>query len=248
MSLLCSSLAELQTETTDPLSISHVWRASELAVSRVVTSSSGHALLDDELPGAGWPRSSLVELLVQQSGIGELQLLKPLLARLASKQRIALVQPPYIPQSLAFKLWGIDTRRLLWLRPSSTGDALWSTEQILKNGSCGAVVFWQNHIRSESLRRLNLAAQGADIWFWLIRPMAAASEASPASLRLGIRPALGGAEVEVLKRRGPVADKTLFIPLPDMPTGRHPVHHENAPAVNFIPAAITARDAPPVLV
>ena len=59
---------------------------------------------------------------------------------------------------------------------------------------------------------------------------------------------MGGVHVEVLKRRGPVSDKTLFIPLADMPTGRHPVPHENAPAVNFIPAAVTARNAPPVLV
>lgn len=249
MTLLCStSQTEFQMEKSDPLVISHVWRASELAISRAVTSSSGHPSLDQELPGAGWPRSSLVELLLQQSGIGELQLLKPLLAKLSNTQRIALVQPPYIPHSLAFKLWGIDTTRLLWIRPANTGDALWTTEQILKNGSCGAVVFWQSHVRSESLRRLNLAAQGADIWFWLIRPMASASEASPASLRLGIRSAPGGVEVDVLKRRGPVCDKAFFIPLPDMPTSRHPMHHENTPAVNFVPATITARNAPPVLV
>lgn len=249
MALLCSQVcSEFSVEVTDPLVISHVWRASELAVSRDVSCSSGYSLLDGELPGAGWPRSSLIELLVQQSGIGELQLLKPLLAKLSDKQRIVLVQPPYIPHSLAFKIWGIDIGRLIWVRAPSTGDALWTAEQILKNGSCGAVVFWQNHIRSDSLRRLNLAAQGAETWFWLIRPMACASEASPASLRLGVRPAMGGVHVEVLKRRGPVSDKTLFIPLADMPTGRYPVHHENAPAVNFIPAAVTARNAPPVLV
>ena len=124
MALLCSQLhSNDPADVTDPLAISHVWRASELAVSRAVTNSSGHVSLDQELPGAGWPRSSLVELLVQQSGIGELQLLKPLLAKLSGKQRIALVQPPYLPHSLAFKIWGIDTSRLLWVRASSTGDA-----------------------------------------------------------------------------------------------------------------------------
>lgn len=134
------------------------------------------------------------------------------------------------------------------VRTSSTGDALWTTEQILKNGRCGAVVFWQNHICSESLRRLNLAAEGAETWFWLMRPMACASEAPPASLRLGIRPAVGGVQVEVLKRRGPASDKTVFIPPPDMPTVRHPSHHENATVLNFVPAASIARNAPPVLV
>lgn len=68
-----------------------VWRASELAVSRSTTCSTGHALLDEELPNKGWPRSSLIELLLQQAGIGEMQLLKPALARLSKNQRIALV-------------------------------------------------------------------------------------------------------------------------------------------------------------
>jgi protein ImuA len=205
-------------------------------------------MLDDQLPNGGWPRSTLVELLLQQSGIGELQLLKPILHRLSKNQRIVLVQPPYLPQAKAFTKLGIDTSRLLWIRANAAGDALWTTEQILKNGSCGAVVLWQNNVRPESLRRLNLAAQSADTWFWFMRPIACASEASPAPLRLGLRPAVGGVAIEVLKRRGPAADETLFIPLPDMPAGRHPLHHENAPAAKFVPAAVTARNAAPVLV
>lgn len=225
-----------------------IWRASELAVSHATTRSTGHAVLDAELPNHGWPRSTLVELLLQQHGIGELQLLKPVLVALSRHERIALVQPPYLPHAMALKTWGIDTGRLLWVRAASTGDALWSTEKLLKNGGFGAVVCWQNHIRSESLRRLNLAAQTTETWFWLMRPMTSAAEPSPASLRLGLRPALGGVTIEVLKRRGPQAAHPLFIVLPDMPVGRHPLHHENKPAVQPMPAAATARSAAPLLV
>lgn len=230
------------------LAMPDVWRASELAVSRTPTSPTGHAALDAELPNHGWPRSSLIELLLQQPGIGELQLLKPMLASLSKNQRIALVQPPYIPHAMALKTLGIDTSRVLWIKPSSTGDALWSTEQILKNGSCGAVLCWQSHVRAESLRRLNLAAQSTETSFWLFRPMASASEASPAPLRLGLRPARGGVAIDVLKRRGPAADHPVFIPLPDMPAGRHPLHYENAPAIQPVPAFAAARNAAPVLV
>src|SRR5579864_6578817 len=81
------------------LPLQDVWRASEMAVSRATTCSTGHAHLDEELPNNGWPRSSLIELLLQQAGIGEMQLLKPALARLSKNQRIALVQPPYIPHA-----------------------------------------------------------------------------------------------------------------------------------------------------
>ncbi|WP_229257913.1 translesion DNA synthesis-associated protein ImuA [Duganella margarita] len=248
--MLCTALQRqpIPDSAMPPSALPDVWRASELAVSRAPVQPTGHAPLDAQLPNGGWPRSTLVELLLQQSGIGELQLLKPILRALAKDQRIALVQPPYLPHARALKTWGIDTSRLLWLRADRAGDAQWATEQILRNGSCGAVVLWQTHIRSESLRRLHLAAQSTDTWFWLMRPLSCASEASPAPLRLGLRPAVGGVAVDVLKRRGPACDAALYIPLPDMPAGRHPLHHENAPAVQFAPAAITARNAAPVLV
>src|SRR5437867_156377 len=106
-----------------------VWRASELAVSRATTCSTGHAMLDEELPNNGWPRSTLVELLLQQAGIGEMQLLKPALAKLSRNQRIALVQPPYLPHVMACKSWNFNTRNLFWIKAVSTADALWSTEQ-----------------------------------------------------------------------------------------------------------------------
>jgi len=110
-----------------------------------------------ELPNGGWPRSSLVELLVQQHGIGEMQLLKPVLAALSRQQRVAFVQPPYLPHTMAFKAWQLLDKNVLWLRPKTSADALWAAEQTLKNGSCGAVVLWQSNVRPESLRRLNLS-------------------------------------------------------------------------------------------
>ena len=225
-----------------------VWRASELAISRARTHPTGFPALDRELPNHGWPRSTLVELLLQQSGIGEMQLLKPTLAALAKQQKIALVQPPYIPQATCARAWGIDPEKLLWLRTTHTGDALWATEQILKNGSCGAVVLWQSNVRSESLRRLNLAAQTTETHFWLIRPLACARDASPAPLRLALRPQHGGVSLSVVKRRGPASDAPLFLALTDMPAGRHPHEHHHAPVVEHTPAPATARSAAPLLV
>ena len=58
---------------------------------------SGYPQLDELLPGGGWPRRGLIELLLQQNGIGEMRLLLPALQRF-SGQRIALLQPPHLPQ------------------------------------------------------------------------------------------------------------------------------------------------------
>lgn len=217
-----------------------VWRASELAVSRATTMTTGHTGLDKELPNGGWPRSSLVELLVEQHGIGEMQLLKPSLASLSKKGRVALVQPPYLPHSMACRSWHVNDRNLLWLRPQSSADALWSTEQILKNGSCGAVVLWQSNVRPESLRRLNLAAQSTDTWLWLVRPLAAASDASVSPLRIALRPATGGVSADIIKRKGPTCDAPFFVPLVDMPIAHKPVTENETPAER-VPATVASR-------
>ncbi|NRR33772.1 translesion DNA synthesis-associated protein ImuA [Oxalobacteraceae bacterium] len=232
------------------LALRDVWRASELAVSRSSTCGTGHAALNAELPNGGWPRSVLIELLLQQAGIGELQLLKPVLSQLSATQRIALIQPPYLPHAMACRAWGLNEAHLLWLRSSSSADALWAAEQILKNGSCGAVVLWQANVRPEALRRLNLAAQSTDTWLWLMRPLAAAADASPSPLRIALRPAHGGISADIIKRKGPHCDTPLFIPLAGMPAGpsHAPLEDHHETAAQRLPAPAAARSAAPVLV
>jgi protein ImuA len=230
------------------LALRDVWRASELAVCRATTTGTGFGKLDAELPNGGWPRSTLVELLLQQAGIGEMQLLKPVLASLSGKLKVALVHPPYLPHAMACKSWGINLCNLLWVRAAGSADALWCTEQILKNGSCGAVVLWQANVRAESLRRLNLAAQTTDTWLWLMRPLSCSMDASPAPLRIALRPALGGVALDIVKRRGSHLDQPLFIPLADMPAGHQLLDKENAPVVQRLPAFVASRNNTPVLV
>lgn len=196
--------------------IPDVWRADQLASYRTNAVPTGHQLLDRELPDGGWPSRTLIELLVQQAGIGEMRLLLPALRKVANRT-IALVQPPHPPQAAAWAAENFPVGRMMWVRPQRAVDALWAAEQILRNGTCGALLFWQSHICNESLRRLHLAAQGADIVFWLIRPLACAQESSPAPLRMALRPAAGGISIDIVKRRGPRRDDCLILPLPFRP-------------------------------
>ena len=227
-----------------------VWKASELARSRTPVLSSGHPTLDALLPDGGWPRSVITELLVQQHGCGEVHLLASALMALPGRGRIVLIQPPYLPQAAACGALGIDTSRLLWIRAASTADALWSAEQVLKNNCCTAVLMWQTNIRTDALRRLNLAAQRAETWMWLFRPLAQARDASPAPLRLALRPANGHISVEVVKRRGPLLDGPVLVPLVGLPSTHLPleVTPDVAPAVVPAPTQVTARIVAPVLV
>jgi protein ImuA len=207
--VMSTSAVQLDPETLHP----SLWRASQLARANTLCIDTGHAPLSNLLPGGGWPVGTLIDLLVQQPGIGEIRLLGPALAKVASR-KVFIVTPPQIPQSLAWCKFGIEPSQMMWIRSERTGDALWSVETLLRSGCCGAVLFWQNHMRADSLRRLHLAAQSGETLFIMFRPLASTMDASPAPLRLSLRPAQGGLDIGFVKRRGPQYDGKLFLPMP----------------------------------
>ncbi len=226
----CSGSTSAAPESLHP----SLWLASQLARSHTRCVDTGHAALSAQLPGGGWPTGTLVDLLIQQPGIGELRLLRPALAEVA-KRRIVLLQPPHPPQALALAALGVPPSQVIWLRAKQTADALWAAEQVLRSGSCGALLFWQSHARADSLRRLHLAAQAGETLFFLMRPLAAQQDASPAPLRLALRPQAGGIEIDFIKRRGPQRDAPLFLPLTSY------LHRRHATLDRTAPAPVTAR-------
>ena len=227
---------------------SSLWLASQLAHASTRCVDTGHPTLSSQLPGGGWPTGTLIDLMLQQSGIGELRLLRPALAAVA-RRRIVLLQPPHPPQALALAALGLAPSQLIWIRSSRSSDALWAAEQVLRSASCGAVLFWQNHARglcTATLRRLHLAAHGGETLFFMLRPLAAAQDSSPAPLRLSLRPAVGGLDIEFVKRRGPQRDAPLFLPLPLPLTPFLLQRHATLDRTLFAP--VTARSILPELV
>ncbi len=221
-----------------------LWRASQLARGGQRTVETGYAALSAELPGGGWPLGALVDLLIQQPGVGEMRLLRPALA-VQGRRPIALVQPPHVPNGPAFAYLDVPLEQLMQVRASKMADALWSAEQILRAGTCGALLFWAQQVHTASLRRLHLAAQSSDTLFVMVRPLTAAQEASPALLRLAVRPADDGISVDIVKRRGPTRAEALSIPLHPSPIlfSRHArlSRHQTVPAsAGSIPAEVVA--------
>lgn len=220
-----------------------LWRASQLATTATDCLDTGYAVLSQQLPGGGWPLGVMTELLVPQHGAGELRLLRPALRELGQKS-VVLVQPPHEPQALALAAQGIDPARLIWIRSAGrhSKDVLWAAEQVLRSGCCGALLLWQNHVRGETLRRLHLAAQSSDALFILVRPLAAAQDASPAPLRLSVTPAPGGIEIGFVKRKGPQREAPLFLPLTPSLLQRHALVDRPAsapaPARSLLPALV----------
>src|SRR6266566_3394303 len=90
-----------------------VWRGGALART-IAALPTGFVPLDAELPGGGWPRQGLTELLADEAGIGELGLILPALAALTSAgKRVVWVAPPHVPYAPALTACGVDLVHLL---------------------------------------------------------------------------------------------------------------------------------------
>jgi hypothetical protein len=218
-----------------------LWRASSLGADYKQHCSTGFTRLDQELPGTGWPADGVTEFLHNRAGIGELRLLAPALARMTHEQNrwVLFVSPPYIPYPPALAQAGIDLTRVIVSQPRAPKDYLWVLEKALASQSCSAVIAWPGRIHEKQIRRLQLASKDGYSWGILFRPEASANNASPAELRLRLRPVPGNSPgysqgyspgkdnsaiaVKILKRRGRweseeftiAFDDQLLRPMPD---------------------------------
>ena len=189
----------------------NLWRAGQLADLQRQTQQgipTGFAELDRHLPGNGWPKGGLMELLPTSAGIGELRLLAPALATLSQAEArwIAWVNPPFIPYAPALSDLGIDIDKVLLIHPKSHQDALWALERTSKSGSCSAVLAWidEQKLNPKDTQRLQVAAKQGRTLTCLMRPRKALQQSSMAELRLALEPSgqPGGVRVDITKRRG----------------------------------------------
>ncbi len=194
-----------------------IWRGDQLAQIAADAVPTGFTELDELLPGGGWPRGALTEILAEREGIGELHLLMPALARLSQGSGwLAWVAPPHVPYAPALAAAGLGLKRLLVAQTRSVADAWWTAEQALRSGACDAVLAWLRTADERCLRRLQLAAEAGQSWGVLFRPARAAQDRSPAALRLRLEPIANGLAVHILKRRGGPVDRPAVIDLPQV--------------------------------
>jgi protein ImuA len=199
-----------------------LWRGDRLAQADD-TAESGFASLDRELPGGGWPKAALTELLTDAQGIGELQLLLPALKRLAQAGRwIALVAPPHVPYAPAFAGRGIDPARVVVVETAEDRQRWWAAEQVLRSDSAGALLFWPRAVSDQRIRRLQLAAQEGKTLAFLFAPTAHAAQASPSPLRLRLSSSGQRLSVDIFKRRGGVVSAPLLLDVATPASARAP--------------------------
>jgi protein ImuA len=205
-----------------------VWRADALArhASPAGVVATGHALLDAQLPGGGWPIGGLCEILQAQNTHSEWRLLLPALcaAPLGTATWVALVGPPHAPFGPALAAQGLQVLQVLWVKAQTQAERLWAAEQALRCAGVAAVLVWLPQAQASSLRRLQITAQTHAKLLFVMRPAAVQQESSPAVLRLLVQGhACGFAgvasttdphalHIQVLKRRGPPLAYSLVLP------------------------------------
>ena len=198
-----------------------LWLAHQLGRQADVAVPSGFKALDAQLPGGGWPRRALTELLLPHPGVGEIRLLAAcLVATQKAGRLVMLFDPPAALSAGALVQLGFDVAQLLVINTRTRvipgSDSLWALEQALKSGHVGAVLAWlPPHLRTERLRRLQLAAHAHDGPAFVLCEMSAAQRPTAAPLRLALR--ASGADVlavRVLKRRGPPLEAPVQLVLP----------------------------------
>jgi cell division inhibitor SulA/protein ImuA len=225
MPLEASSLADL-------LADARVFRIKDVSAGQPLSSSrptwsTGRRALDARLPGGGWPAASLVEVLIDAAGLGEIQLFLPALVQSQRRRDgdarwIVWIAPPHEPFAPALAQQGIELDRFIVVRPASAMEALWAAEQALSSGVCAAVLLWLKGSDDRWLRRLKLAAEEGGALGVLFRPERHRFESSPAVLRLLLSQGEREPRLSLLKvqggRPGPIEpepsplDPNLFQP------------------------------------
>jgi hypothetical protein len=199
-----------------------IWRGDQYAKVAVASVPTGFAELDEQLPGGGWPRAALTELLTNQQGIGELRLLAPALAHLSREDKwLVLVAPPHLPYAPGFESLGVDLARLIVVRTRSNGESLWAAERCLRAGTCAAVIAWPGPGSERLLRRLQLAAEEGKSLGVIFGPTRSAANASPAALRIQLNAGRSRLDVQILKRRGGGWAPPLSLELDKEPASLH---------------------------
>lgn len=193
-----------------------VWRGGELEQAVHAVHATGHAALDAQLPGGGWPTGTLSEVLHEGVGIGEVSFLCGALTRACEGDRlVAWINAPYLPYAPAIAQRGIPLERCMVVRPANREDALWAAEQSLKSGACGAVLLWIPEGRRQDdyawLRRLQMAAESGRAMAIFFRPPSAEKLSTPAHLRVTCSREEGVLKVRIPKRRGPPLVKPVAL-------------------------------------
>ena len=151
--------------------------------------ASGCAVMDRYLPGGGYARGSILELLRSHSGSG-ITSIALMIARQAIEdgKYLVLVDPQRQFYPPALKSLGIPMERVIALQPTNHADSIWGLAQVLRCTAVGAVIAEVGTLEDRVSRKLQLAAeQGGGLGVFIRDARAARAQPSWADVQWLVR-------------------------------------------------------------
>ncbi|MEM7479194.1 MAG: hypothetical protein AAF483_29770 [Planctomycetota bacterium] len=156
--------------------------------------SSGCSALDACLPYQGYASGTIVEYLRSSPACGAsyLAFAAAASAMKATEGFLVVVDNQdirsyFYPPNLTAQ--GIDLKKVVFVRPQSLGDAIWSVDQALRTPAVAAVVAELESLDDRSARRLQLAAETGNTLALLLRSASARQRPSWAEVQWLVRSA-----------------------------------------------------------
>ena len=122
----------------------------------------------------------MIEVLTDVYGIGEMQLIVPLLVRLTRQTSGGLVcwiNPPFQPNAVALVQHGLmQSQHWVTRDVLSAPDALWCLEQTVRSRGCSVAVAWIAAATMTQLRRVKLAVAQSQTPAVVYRPTTASAQ------------------------------------------------------------------------
>ena len=190
-----------------------VWRGTSFKQSNQQHTDSapfvktGFTQLDEALKG-GWPSAGVVELNCPRLGAGELRLLLPALSNLQEQSSLqAWVNPPAKINAQALLNSDCHLNQAIVVESRSEKDAYWSVDQLLRSGSCSALVFWCRNMTTAQAKRLQVQAKQNGTLVFVMRMSAMRGQSKnirvqqslPVSARIQLRSSAQGLLVDIFK-------------------------------------------------
>ncbi|MDC1319093.1 hypothetical protein N8Y93_00200 [Litorivicinus sp.] len=162
--------------------------------------SSGFQALDQSLAGGGWPAHMLIEILTSSPEELPMQCILKTWQLHQDERWYVLVNPPYQPCAEGLIQANLKPEQIDLIR-ANPKDTSWCLEQMAGSPAIASILAWGiEKIRTPQLRRLQLACQQARTQLFLIRPLNARANASPAPLRAQLHKIDSGFTIEIFKQ------------------------------------------------
>ena len=168
-----------------------------------LVTKSGCGVLDDMLPGGGWQKGGVVELIVPDDHAEAIDLVIPSLRRLSQQGRwITLVTPPLPSRTAVFTDQDINANHVLQVNPHPGRSGLWTVESMLRTGDSAAILAWPGCDTELMDKRLQKAAEHGRTLCVLFRYESFATHPSGVDVRLKVEVSEGGRAVYRVNSRG----------------------------------------------